>query len=86
MDYCLHFSSACSIELDNKVIVTGGTFNQTRVFVYNMDGWIMELPQLITGRFGHGCGQYINTDDKMVNYFSGYSNIILSNVYIFRYT
>ena len=26
----------------------------------------MELPALITGREDHGCGHYINNDDKMV--------------------
>ena len=26
----------------------------------------MELPALNTGRDGHGCGHYINNDDKMV--------------------
>ena len=63
----VYFSMACSIELDDKVIVTGGYYTPTRVDVYNIEGWNMELPQLITGRYNHGCGHFINSDDKMVN-------------------
>ena len=64
---CFHFSEACSIELDDQLIVTGGVYYPTRVDVYTMDGWIMELPHLIDGRLRHGCGHYVNTDNKMVN-------------------
>ena len=64
--HCLYFSFACSIELDDKVIVTGGEETKTRVDVYTMEGWSMELPDLTTGRWDHGCGHYINTNDKMV--------------------
>ena len=53
------------------MIVIGGSYNPTRVDVYNIDGWSRELPQLNTGRWGHGCGQYINTNDKIVNYTTG---------------
>ena len=62
---------ACTIQLDDQVIVTGGRENPTRVDVYTIDGWSSELPQLITRRWLHGCSQYINTDDKMVNPIKG---------------
>ena len=58
---------ACTIELDDLVVVTGGRYNPTRADVYDIDGWSKELPELINGRWSHGCGKYINTDDKMVN-------------------
>ena len=66
IDYILYFSDACAIELDDKVIVTGGRDTLTRVEVYNIHGWIMGLPDLQTGRCGHGCGHYINADEKIV--------------------
>ena len=69
--YCLYFSQACTIQLDEEVLVTGGYDNPTRVDVYTIDGWSRELPQLNNGRNQHGCGQYINTDDKMVNCTTG---------------
>ena len=62
---------ACTIELDDLVVVTGGRYNPTRVDVYDIDGWSKELPKLINGRWNHGCGKYINTDDKMVNCTTG---------------
>ena len=79
----MYFSYACSIELNDKVIVTGGINNLTRIDVYNIDGWIMELPNLITGRFNHECGHYVNTDNKMVNCLT-IIIIINTNIYVFR--
>jgi len=66
-------SSACTIELDNQVIVTGGFNSPTKVNVYTMDGWIMDLPDLDarTGRYSHGCGHYSNSDGKMVYLVTG---------------
>ena len=48
------------------MIVTGGVIGPKKVDVYSIDGWVNELVQLNTGRFYHGCGHYINTDDQMV--------------------
>ena len=67
----VYFSWACGIEFDDQLIVTGGYYTLTRVDVYTINGWSSELPQLITGRYHHGCGQYINSDDKMVNCIKG---------------
>ena len=36
------------------------------VSIYNENGWIKELPSLDIGRSNHGCGHFINTDNKMV--------------------
>ena len=65
--HCLLVREACSIELEDQVIVTGGEFTRTRVDVYNMEGWVMELPELNPGRRNHGFGHYINSNNKMVN-------------------
>ena len=77
---CFHFSEACSIELDDQLVVTGGVYYPTRVDVYTTDGWIMELPNLIDGRLRHGCGHYVNSYNKMVNcklYCRSLSHIIV---------
>ena len=61
---------ACDIQLEDKVIVTGGYDKQksvSRVDVYTLSGWTMELPQLIRARRQHGCGHYIDSDDRMVS-------------------
>merc|ERR1712126_91222 len=62
---------ACSIELDDHVIVTGGKFAPQTVDVYNMDGWVMDFSRLTKSRLNHGCGHYINADYKMVYLVTG---------------
>ena len=58
---------ACSIELKEMVILTGGT-KENKVTVYNNDGFVEDWPELKTGRFNHGCGHFINTDNKVVRH------------------
>ena len=36
------------------------------VSVYSTEGWIEDLPDLLLGRSSHGCGHYINDDNRMV--------------------
>ena len=59
------FSEACAIELDDKVIVTGGVKNSLTVSVYNTAGWVEDLPKMQQGRFDHGCGHFINSNNVM---------------------
>ena len=51
------------------MVITGGEYTMSRVSVYSLDGWVEDLPDLLTGRAGHGCGHYINNEDKMVAIF-----------------
>ena len=39
------------------------------VSVYSTQGWIEDLPDLLTGRQSHGCGQFVNSDNEMVSIF-----------------
>ena len=48
------------------VILTGGANTMSKVTVYNDEGFVADWPELKTGRFDHGCGHYINTDNKVV--------------------
>ena len=64
-----YLSYACSIQLEETVVITGGYNTTRRVSVYSFDGWVEDLPDLLTGRSDHGCGHYINNDDKMVAIF-----------------
>ena len=60
---------ACSIELEETVILTGGSrggHGETRVTVYNTDGYVEDLPSLNAGRFDHGCGHFVNNENQMV--------------------
>ena len=48
------------------VILTGGKNSKTKVTVYNNEGFVADWPELKTGRYEHGCGQFVNTDNKEV--------------------
>lgn len=62
---------ACSIELEETVILTGGLYTMNKVSIYTSSGWIEDLPDLLQGRSTHGCGHYMNDDNKMVYLVSG---------------
>ena len=49
------------------MIVTGGVKSKRRVTVYNTQGWLEDWPSLHRSRIQHGCGHYVNTEDKMVS-------------------
>ena len=84
------FRSACSIELKDIVILTGGLYTQSKVTVYNNEGFVADWPELKTGRSNHGCGHFVNTDNKVVRHidmergkcvFEGYCILsLMSNV------
>jgi len=59
---------ACSIQLQDSVILTGGWRNETRSVVaeYDMQGWMRDLPELNQGRASHSCGHFINDHEQMV--------------------
>ena len=69
-----YFSRACTIELGDTVVMTGGMVGNgteavyipgSRVQVYNIDGDGERLPDINTARLSHACGHYIK-DDKVV--------------------
>ena len=47
--------------------MTGGVRSKQRVSVYTTQGWLEDWPSLHRSRIQHGCGQYVNTEDKMVS-------------------
>ena len=62
---------ACSIQLEDTVIVTGGSWSLTRVQEYNLQGSVARLPDLNTGRYGHACGYYVH-NGKIVSTVEDY--------------
>ena len=60
---------ACSIQLEESVIITGGYSSsnvRNRVQQYNLAGSMGRLPDLRTGRRLHACGQYLD-DGEVVS-------------------
>ena len=62
-------SLACGVpdHQTETITITGGWLTKTRVTKYSTRGWQEDLPSLITGRYGHGCAQYFNSDGTKVN-------------------
>ena len=52
--------------MEETVIITGGDFKKNQVTVYNTEGWVEDWPELNTGRWDHGCGHFVNTDNQVV--------------------
>ena len=49
------------------MILAGGVRSKRRVSVYTTQGWLEDWPSLHRSRIQHGCGHYVNTEDKMVS-------------------
>ena len=66
----LYFSGACSIELEDKVILTGGVIDgddSLTVSIYDRNGWLRDLPNLQSIRRDHGCGHYVDNRNRVVS-------------------
>ena len=65
--------AACSIEEEESVVITGGYDghqphgNNKKVTKYHMDGNSKPLPNLISGRYWHACGLFINANGDIVS-------------------
>ena len=66
LQYC--YRRACSINLGQSVVITGGWYNGgvKTVTQYSENGDANELPELITERGGHGCSSYTDSNNNMV--------------------
>ena len=59
----MDYRHACSIELEDQVIVTGGYYTKNTVSIYNDAGWVKDLANLNTGRRGHSCSHFTSDND-----------------------
>jgi len=62
---------ACSIEMPEMFILTGGFNTLTTVSRYSSSGWMEDLPELNEGRIHHGCGFFYNDDMQRVFLVAG---------------
>jgi len=65
---------ACSIQFPDQVVVTGGIYTTNRVMVYGAENFISYLPELLVGRYDHGCTSFYNEDEELVYIVSGGRN------------
>ena len=63
----IFFRSSCAILDDENILITGGYHNKTRkkVTKYNHNGVVEDLPDLIQGRWLHGCSFYMRNKTKV---------------------
>ena len=59
---------ACSMPdlTSDSVIITGGDYTMSTVSRYGVLGWVEDLPSLVVGRYGHGCGSFFRGDGTKV--------------------
>ena len=60
-------------------MVTGGQFSKGNVVRYNEDGFVEDLPQLISGRWSHACSSFTNSRGEKVNNMKRIKMQYLSN-------
>ena len=58
--------SACAIGLDTTMVITGGFDTLTSAALYDITGFIRELPPLNTGRHDHACSHFTAQDGSLV--------------------
>ena len=71
----LYFSGACSIVLEDLVVLTGGhvdvgdgtTDEGAIVSIYDKNGWKRDLPSLQQKRKDHGCASYNDDENNIVS-------------------
>ena len=63
----IYYRDACAINLGISVIITGGLYSLTTVSQYNEAGYY-NAPDLLEGRWHHGCSYYDNDDGTRVGY------------------
>ncbi len=59
------FRSACSIPLEDRMVITGGYYTKTIVSEYNQEGWVGDLASLNVGRYGHGCSSFVSGAERV---------------------
>merc|ERR1719411_276724 len=57
--------------MGTSVIPTGGAYFPTTVSQYSEAGWVRDLPDLLEGRYHHGCSYFINNDGSQTLLVTG---------------
>ncbi len=59
----------CAIEFPDEVILTGGMDDPNNVTAYDLEGFKRHLPNLVNGRYFHGCSHFTNNYEQLVREF-----------------
>ena len=71
----VYYSGACAIPdpSTDTVVVTGGLDTENTVVRYGQQGWLEDLPDLVTGRTGHACSSFVSSGRVVSIYHTGHS-------------
>ena len=70
------YSCAIADPITDTLVVTGGWNTLDTVTRYSQQGWLEDLPPLITGRYSHACssfvssGRLVSTQIFLINLFA----------------
>ena len=65
----IHFSSyACAISDGSEVVLTGGFGNRKEATVYDINGFVQDLPLLNIGRQYHACSSFVQGSNTVRNW------------------
>ena len=76
------YSEACSINIGQTLLLTGGTYSLNRVSEYSEDGYLRDLPQLLQGRRNHGCSYFENEEGTKVDIDSNSCGVIIFQTFL----
>ena len=57
--------------METQLVITGG-YNSSQVTMYDMNGFVAQLPDMAEARMGHGCGYYRNDNNQIVSLKKSY--------------
>ena len=64
------------------MILTGGIYSPNRVSEYSETGFTRDLPQLLQGRFSHGCSYFENEEGTKVDIDSNSCGVIIFQTFL----
>ena len=64
------------------MILTGGDFSFSRVSEYSVDGFTRDLPELLTGRYLHGCSYFENEEGTKVDIDTKSCGVIIFQTFL----
>ena len=68
--------------MGSSALLTGGLYSANEVSEYNQNGYQRKLPQLLQGRFYHGCSYFDNEDGTKVDYDSNSCGVIIFQTFL----
>merc|ERR1719468_824107 len=72
LKYVAYYACAIPDPVTDTVVVTGGLLTENTVVRYGQQGWLEDLPDLITGRYIHACSSFVSSGRVMFLVTGGY--------------